>query len=322
MTLRLKDHWLWDFWFAQDGDDIHVFYLKAPRSIGDADQRHHRATIGHAVSTDLYAWQVLPDALGPSPTGAFDDLATWTGSVLHHGGRWHMFYTGIRGEEHGKVQRIGRATSLDLVTWEKSGPVLEADSRWYEKLHPGVREEAWRDPWVFWDEESELFHMLVTARSRRGPLDARGVIGHASSEDLSTWQVGPPLSEPGDFYHLEVPQLVHIGGAWRVLFCVAEHEHSRARRSRSAWVAETGTHYLTGQGKFGPYSLERDDFLVGDPRGRHYGGRLLKFRGDWYFFAWQQFDDAGGFVGQLSDPMPVIVEGEGSIRVPPILPRQ
>ena len=47
------DHWLWDFWFARDGDDVHVFYLQAPRSLGDPELRHHNATIGHAVSRDL-----------------------------------------------------------------------------------------------------------------------------------------------------------------------------------------------------------------------------------------------------------------------------
>jgi beta-fructofuranosidase len=35
VSLRLPDHWLWDFWFAVDGDDVHVFYLQAPRALGD-----------------------------------------------------------------------------------------------------------------------------------------------------------------------------------------------------------------------------------------------------------------------------------------------
>jgi hypothetical protein len=24
MTLRLPEHWIWDFWFAQDGDEVMV----------------------------------------------------------------------------------------------------------------------------------------------------------------------------------------------------------------------------------------------------------------------------------------------------------
>src|SRR5690606_21128921 len=33
MTLALPDRWVWDFWFARDGDDVHVFYLQAPKSL-------------------------------------------------------------------------------------------------------------------------------------------------------------------------------------------------------------------------------------------------------------------------------------------------
>ena len=96
-----------DFWFAVDGDDVHVFYLQAPRSLGDPELRHHNATIGHAAPA-------RPPALGragrrarPGPAGEFDDLATWTGSIVRHDGRWHLFYTGIARAEDGAVQRIG-----------------------------------------------------------------------------------------------------------------------------------------------------------------------------------------------------------------------
>jgi beta-fructofuranosidase len=90
VSLRLPGRWLWDFWFARDGDDVHVFFLQAPQSLGDPELRHRHATIGHAVSHDLHRWRVLPDALAAGPPGAFDDLATWTGSVSRHEGRWRM----------------------------------------------------------------------------------------------------------------------------------------------------------------------------------------------------------------------------------------
>jgi len=118
VTLRLPDRWLWDFWFARDGADVHVFYLQAPRALGDPELRHVNATIGHAVSRDLRDWRILPDALGPGAPGAFDDLATWTGSIVQHGGRWMLLYTGVSRAEGAGAQRIGLASSADLLRWE------------------------------------------------------------------------------------------------------------------------------------------------------------------------------------------------------------
>ena len=70
---------------------------------------------------------------------SWDDLATWTGSVIEHDGRWYMLYTGVNRAEQGSVQRIGFAISDDLVHWSKhpAGPLLEADPRWYEVLEQG-----------------------------------------------------------------------------------------------------------------------------------------------------------------------------------------
>jgi beta-fructofuranosidase len=147
--LRLPDHWVWDSWYIHDGSRYHAFFLRASRALGDPDRRHRRASIGHAVSPDLRAWTLLSDALVHSDGPAWDDLATWTGSVVQGpDGRWHLFYTGLSRADDGHVQRIGQATSSDFVTWEPSpDPLVEADPRWYETLHDaGADDEVWRDP--------------------------------------------------------------------------------------------------------------------------------------------------------------------------------
>ena len=72
--LSLRDHWLWDFWIADDGTAYHLFFLKAPR-VGDPGQRHWNVRIGHAISADLLVWELLGDAIRPSSTAAFDDFA-------------------------------------------------------------------------------------------------------------------------------------------------------------------------------------------------------------------------------------------------------
>ena len=67
------------------------------------------ARIGHAASADLISWTVLPDAIDLGPSKAWDDLATWTGSVVKHDGTWHMLYTGVSSIDGGVVQKIGLA---------------------------------------------------------------------------------------------------------------------------------------------------------------------------------------------------------------------
>lgn len=313
MTYEISDRWVWDFWFARDGDDVHVFHLQAPRSLGDPDLRHHRATVGHAVSQDLRTWTPLPDALHPGALGEFDDLATWTGSVVRSGETWHMFYTGISHAEQGRVQRVGHATSSDLTTWTKHGMVLEADARWYERLADGPREEAWRDPWVWWEDSDSRWHMMLTARAKDGAPDARGVIGHAWSHDLVTWEAGPPLSAPGEFYHLEVPQLLSYGGRSQVLFCAAPVDHSAARRARGAEL-EGGTHYLVADTALGPYEVAPGRFLLGDAHNSRYAGRVIEHDGASVLMTWENVTDDGTFVGRLSDPVPLDVTG-GQLRV-------
>ena len=140
--LRLADAWTWDFWLADDGRSYHLYFLKAPRHIGHPDQRHWNASIGHATSPDLADWTVVSDAITPSGGPAFDDIATWTGSVVRgRDGTWFMFYTGVGPADGAPRQRIGLATSADLHHWSKhpGSPVLESDSRWYERLPDALR---------------------------------------------------------------------------------------------------------------------------------------------------------------------------------------
>jgi beta-fructofuranosidase len=309
MGLRLDDRWIWDFWLARDGDDHHLFFLQAPRSLRDPEQRHWHVSVGHAVSADLRHWRLLPDALAPAPAGAWDDYTTWTGSVLRHDGRWWMFYTGTSHRERGKVQRVGLATSGDLVSWRRYGsePLIEADPRWYEQLGSSQwPEQAWRDPWVFQDPDTGTFHAMLTARTTEGDPATRGVIGHATSEDLLTWTVRPPVTAPGGFGHLEIPQVERVGGGWRLLFsspAVGGHPVE-------------GTHLLSAAGPLGPYEWSTHQLLDADPAGTRYGGRLVRDRAGWQLLAWLNRGPDGGFVGELADPVRVHVNGDSVVAGP------
>ena len=110
---QLPDSWVWDFWIVKNQDNYHLFFLYASRALHDPERRHHRAGIGHAVSTDLTRWERVTDALVHDDPPSFDHTATWTGSIVQgEDQRWYLFYTGATLTEHGQLrQQIGLATS-------------------------------------------------------------------------------------------------------------------------------------------------------------------------------------------------------------------
>ena len=195
--LRLDEYYVWDSWIADDGDLYHLYFLQAPRSLGDPAPRHVNATIGHATSKDLANWDYLGTSFAPSEIGrmAFDDMAVWTGSVINDGQQWWMFYTAISHAGHHLFdQRIGAAISTDLHNWQRISdePAVLPDSRWYKTLAvkpsptqgPDIERssETWRDPLVFADPDGNGWHLLISARDVHAAVNDDGVIAHAPQQ--------------------------------------------------------------------------------------------------------------------------------------------
>jgi beta-fructofuranosidase len=314
--LTLPDSWTWDFWIADTGQEYHLFFLRASRALHDPDRRHRRASVGHAVSADLTNWTLLADALVAGDPPAFDDLATWTGSVIEGpDATWHMFYTGCSRAEDGLVQRIGVATSTDLITWHKrpQSPILTADPCWYEQLGDSEwSDEAWRDPWVFTDPDGDGWQMIITARARTGPTDDRGVVGHARSTDLLHWQAQEPLSQPGrGFGQLEVPQLATIEGRTVLIFSCQRREMS-ASRSRHAGG---GIWYVPCDSELGDIDVGKAQRLTDESL---YAGRIIRDRsGRSVLLAFHNIGPDGKFIGELNDPMPVGWDETGCLYTAP-----
>lgn len=306
MAFSLPGHWVWDFWLADDGAHYHLFYLHAPHALGNPDLRHRNARIGHATSTDLVNWQNHGQILETGPAGSFDGTATWTGSVVRGpDGQWRLYYTGSRflsPSSNANVETVGMAVSNDLFSWQKlAGPIAVADPANYETLGTSAwPEEAFRDPWVFQGKDG-LWHMLITARANHGAVEERGVVGHATSADMQTWQVQPALSEiNGGFAHIEVPQIVEVDGTPHLIFCCDSPKLSGRLAGQKGGIWSVAV-----PSELGPYPIDRATLLAPEEL---YAGRIATDRnGRAVLLAFNNVQSSGVFAGSISDPLPLKV---------------
>ncbi len=311
--LKLVDSWVWDSWYVFDGERHHAFYLSAPRSLGDPELRHRTPTIGHAISQDLTRWEILEDAIVPSSEPAFDSWTTWTGSVVKgDDGLWWMFYTGTSREDGGDIQKIGAATSKDLLTWKKcsSEAMVAADPNYYEMLdYEKWHDQAWRDPWVFKHSDG-LWHMFITARLNKDSLDTRdrGTLGYATSKDMKSWQVQPPIIQGASgFGQLEVFQIEQVDGRPVLLWCCGPNELSK--ESKEKYGGQGGMFSVVGESVLGPFDTTQ---AVRFDHPSIYAARIVKHAGGWNMLGFRN-EENGEFVGEITDPIPVKIEGMGLV---------
>lgn len=205
-----KGGWAGDFIPFYDDGKFYLFYLLDPRT-----QNGHRDGISWGVAVTENFIDVEDKGV-VLINGSKDDqdLCAYTGSVIKALGKYHIFYTGhnpVFRDNGLPEQKIMHAISDDLITWTKMPEHTFGAAKGYE-IHD------WRDPFVYWDENDNQFHMLIVARLTKGPKTRRGCTGHLISKDLITWELLEPIWAPNSYYAHECPDLFKIGDWYYLLF--------------------------------------------------------------------------------------------------------
>ncbi len=173
-------------WVRDDAGLYHLFFQN--------EGRGGPSSIEHYLTTDFRSLHYLGVALRAEP-GGWDTDGVWAPHIVRNGDVYVMFYTGLEGVGAAGKQRIGVATSTDLMTWSRArvnrcpgtsgaGCVYECRESWTAWDGPaGADNQQCRDAFVLWDSDRGRWVMFATARS----TNRYGVVVVACATDLTHW---------------------------------------------------------------------------------------------------------------------------------------
>ena len=204
--------------FFHDGR-YHLYYLW--------DRRHHKSKWGlgahqwaHISTADFKNWQIHPMAVSITEE---EEGSICTGATFFHENVYYGFYS-VRKAIDTPTPRLQVITSKDGIHFDKKIPL--------RLLEAPYADRSTRDPFVFQDPETGLFHMLVTTSLKDAPIAARnGCLAHLTSKDLLNWEQQPPFIVPGYPNEPECPEWFEWNGWYYLVF--SNNAQTRYRMARS-----------------------------------------------------------------------------------------
>jgi hypothetical protein len=210
-------YWPKEFAFVYDGGLFHLIYMRRNKNLTDP---YTNFEFGHAISTDLVNWFQLDTLLDVQP-GTWDEGHVWAPTLIRGGNTWYLFYAGVQDLPFpwSLYQRIGVATSPDLMTWTHyDQPVLTGNMISWAFADSSTFDGAQlRDPYVMEDPEHPdqwIMYYVTEAAAARGQL----LIGASRNNGgLTPWQDIGPLwcSDNAHFWGWnESPLVFEHAGLW------------------------------------------------------------------------------------------------------------
>ncbi|WP_017297541.1 hypothetical protein [Nodosilinea nodulosa] len=237
---------VWDFWYHYDFQTktFDVFYLNADKALVPSGQHHFSSRLGHATTSDFVSidWgnDDSFDVLKP-PEAHWANTSIWSGDIVKVKNGYLLFYTSRdRHQDDGMTQNIGVAYCRDLASqqWQIFKTQIQPKAFYEPKSLAGdVTIHAWRDPFLFRQRDEGQVYMLLSAKLSGGETGSNGAIALLAVSDQNfaqavrgehEWNYLPPLSQPGCYSEMEVPQLYkNLQGSYELVFSTwAKHDLS------------------------------------------------------------------------------------------------
>jgi len=258
----------------------------------------------HLRSTDLLNWEELPMALTKGAPEDADGEWCFTGHIMEHEGRFHIFYPGVnRNHPDGSMQMM-HATSDDLIhftkhpeeTWGPDGIHYKTKAQSPEQ-EGSVEWPTFKDQCIVWNEKEQQWWMFISARHVDAKYPACPL---AVSDDLINWTQVPPIrSLPiGD-----CTDVFRIGDWW---YRISDVTYWRARDLAGPWSEND-----SGEG----YVFDTHHLLV--PKRLYDGTRHILIGGLRSMYGRMEYE---GSVGShcVSIPREVYADADGFLCTRPV----
>lgn len=187
--------------YDPQSEDFKILYLQ--------DMRDGNSVIYHPIhqliTSDAASYQGLGETIACGAASE-DDPAIGTGSTVYDEATktYYTFYTGHKAASPREV--ILCATSTDCKTWTK-------DRSFRLQAPDNYNVDEFRDPYVFYDEDAQIYRMLISAIR-----DGRTIIAQFTSTDLRQWTETAPFfyTKWNRFY--ECPDVFKMGDYWYLVY--------------------------------------------------------------------------------------------------------